>query len=360
MNDNVDAPKPERRYPKPHQVLVQLQKMLAPLPAAGCPGSIRVCTINGQHFKVRKAVYQEKQLRELLERADVVVMQETNATAAAAISEILDRYYAVSHRTPGRDQANAIFYDTRRVEFIEKTVYHDYVQSLHGMPAGSARSPVQITLRERESGFTFTVVNLHGKSPIGNEAENIVIRRAMHAALVANLQSQNIEHPIIIGCDGNFPLDDPSRAEREPFDQAGYVLVDDGKKTYRYLEEPPKKIDGFWVKDLHNFTAWTPDLPEFGSEEAFAYSGFSDHLPTFVTFSVPDVTSRLLTMRSRVTRVASELALVKDACQTIVLQEGDTVNLQAVEQALAGVGELSAQVELLQTALRNLRGYRKS
>lgn len=332
--------------PTPEQIAEVVRSMISSQPLAGFDGPLVVVSFNGHHLKVDKAESMYIPILEIVKRAHIVMVQESNVDALRVIAKKAGYGLNVSHRN-NREQANGILFHPRLQWLGDAPYYHDYLLEVPGHPEYKVtlRPALQRRVKDLTTGFVFDIIDWHGKSNVGGPEGTRPIRRHQFEMLVADLDKQVTTSPyksrqvttatlgtpaetgpasdatatdaskgattgkvnprtvlidpkeetaslgaVILGGDFNCPIQLATTTEIEPLVAAGLKLVPttNGGWSYRYKTEGGQ-FDGFFARGFPEgaiSTCWIPAFPET-KRDSYFYSLVSDHLPVFMTIQPP-------------------------------------------------------------------------
>lgn len=304
----------------PGQIKAVLNKMLASRPPVASDGPIVVMSFNGYLLNSDKAATYVEPLVELVKRAHIVLVQESNVDALRLVARAAHYGLNASHRNT-REQACGILFHPRFQWLGKEPVYHDYLLEVPGHPEFKVtlRPALQRRVKDLASGMIFDLVNFHGKSNVGGPDETRPIRRHQFVQLVAELTRQLKKSPYeprvlpeakegdkagekkasafvdfsgeelplgitILGGDFNAPIERDTTTEIEPLTEFGFARVPStgNQWSYRFRTEGGQ-FDGFFTRgiDAARLSSWIPEFPETKLDQAI-YRDFSDHLPVFL------------------------------------------------------------------------------
>ena len=280
--------------PTPEQVQGALEKMFAArFPrAVDAGGNLVVCTLNGHFLNLQKAQTLQGPLTWLIQRAHVLLFQETDRDALKHLSNVTGYGLNVSHRNDRGQAVGILFHE--RLKWLNQPIYHDNLCDIPGHPEWKTtlRPAVQRRVRDVTSGLELDFADIHTKSNIGGPDETAPIRRLQFETFVGNLQAQEASAPLgafLLAGDMNAPIDRPETTEIEPLLKFGFKLVPNtqGRSTYFYKGEAKGQFDGFLSRGLDGRLGelWIPEPLERKADRWF-YSEVSDHLPAFVEILV--------------------------------------------------------------------------
>lgn len=306
--------------PTPEQVLETLMRMIGSRPVVDGTGPLVVLCFNGHLLDKDKAERLLLPLTELVKRAHVVIVQESNVDALRIIAKAARYGLNASHRNT-RAQACGILFHPRLHWLGKAPYYHDYLTDVPNHPEMKAtlRPALQRRVRDIATGDVYDFINMHTKSNLGGPDQTRPTRRWQFEALVANLAGQETKSPyapredvrpkpasdtadgaksafvddsgwdaplgaVIIGGDYNAPIEKPETTEIEPLIAAGFARVStaDLRWSYQYRGSGGQ-FDGFFVRGLGNRVreCFIPEFPTNRRDAAF-YREVSDHLPVFM------------------------------------------------------------------------------
>ncbi len=182
--------------PTPDQIAEVVRSMIGSQPLAGFDGPLVAVSFNGHHLKVDKAESMYVPILEIVKRAHIVMVQETNVDALRVIAKKAGYGLNVSHRN-NREQANGILFHPRLQWLGDAPYYHDYLLEVPGHPEYKVtlRPALQRRVKDLVTGFVFDVLDWHGKSNVGGPDETRPIRRHQFEMLVEDLAKQLTTSP---------------------------------------------------------------------------------------------------------------------------------------------------------------------
>ncbi len=315
--------------PTPEEIKESLLRIIGVRTPVTNDGPLVVCTFNGQHLKPDKVERLSPPLLELVKRAHIICVQETNADALRILAKKARYGINVSHRN-NREQACGILFHPRVMWLGHAPIYHDYLMKVpdHAEMAASLRPAIQRRVYDRATSLVIDIINLHAKSNVGGAEETRPIRRYQFEQLVEELKRQEATSPyaarvliaaaadadkleaevvaaaseakpvlpdfaamaalplgaMILAGDFNAPLEKAETTEVVPLTEFGMLLqrMADDRWTHEWRGHGGQ-YDGFFVKGMGNtpLKLWSPPISENRRDRAF-YRDLSDHQPSFL------------------------------------------------------------------------------
>lgn len=288
----AEAPKRVWIPPTSSQVQETVLRAFGSQPLATARSPITFLSFNGRYLDLAKAERLTDPLLELVHRAHVICLQETNVDAARFLARRARYGLNASHRNV-RQQACAMLFHPRFQWLGNAPTYHDYLLDVPGHPEfrETQRPAIQRRIHDLSTNKEFEFVGIHAKSNIGEEMTRD-IRHWQFGQLAAELDRQQASAPptvprvpVILAGDYNAPIDNPETTEIEPLLAAGFrrIATPDNRWTYKYFEKGGQ-FDGFFVRGLDDahISCFVPPFFSNRRDAAFMRE-FSDHLPVFMT-----------------------------------------------------------------------------
>lgn len=373
------APRPPRVPASSEAITAQLLKMIGSRPLVTREGPLVMMSFNGHLLDKDKAERLIVPLTELVKRAHIIFVQESNVDALRVLAKATRYGLNVSHRNK-RQQACGILFHPRLHWLGTEPEYHDYLLDVPGHPEfkDTMRPVVQRRVRDVVTGWVFDVLNFHGKSNLGGPQATRPIRRWQFEALVGELEKQKVKSPwqprgdapvtkpaetagdatphalltnegedlplgaVILGGDFNAPIELPETTEIEPLTQSGFVRIStpDNRRSYQYRGSGGQ-FDGFFVRGMDGMVVecFIPLFPE-DKAELSVYMDLSDHLPVFTVIQPP-------LKEAAVATVEAESPVAATAIATEVVTAGADVaqGETAVAAVVPGVANDTAAIE---------------
>lgn len=207
-----------------------------------------------------------RDLRELsvLRDADIVLLQEMDATGTATIAEAIGMHHAYfsagPHQRTGRDFGNAVLTVWPIIDAAELVLPH--TAAVSGQPRSATRAQMDV------NGMTVTAYSVHTEIPLLS-----LSRRTDQFAALADDVAGVDDGPVVVGGDFNTAGRRSDRALRSIMQRAGLRHASEqAAQTYRRLHWP-MRLDHVFARELTNTASGI-------SLQATA----SDHHPVWSTF----------------------------------------------------------------------------